>query len=232
MSQLPEVGNNRTGIEAHPTRTRNMLQGMEEFPPTSEDGVDNIAEVRIDYAAQADGIGSVPPIEDQEASDEVVMFMDKLGARLAFERSGVRLYQALLSKHEAYGSFRGGPSTEELELFRNQEFEHFALLSRAVEELGGDPTAVTPSADLQGLMGSGIQQVLVDPRTSLMDSLEAILLVEMADNESWEGLIEMARGLGNDELVREFEDALDQEREHLAQVRSWIAAGQGRVESH
>jgi rubrerythrin len=204
---------------------------MEEFPPTSEDGVEDIAEVRIEYAGRAEGIGSVPPMEDK-ASEELVMFMDKLGARVAFERTGVRLYQALLSKHEAYGGFRGGPTKEELELFRNQEFDHFALLSQATEELGGDPTAVTPSADLQGLMGSGIQQVMVDPRTSLIDSLEAILLVEMADNESWEGLIEMARGLGQDQLVREFEHALDQEREHLEQVRRWIAAGQGRIESH
>ena len=36
-------------------------------------------------------------------------FLDKLGERLAFERTGVRLYEALISKHEALGSFAGGP---------------------------------------------------------------------------------------------------------------------------
>ena len=36
--------------------------------------------------------------------------MDKIGERLAFERTGTRLYEALVSKHEAFGSFPGGPS--------------------------------------------------------------------------------------------------------------------------
>jgi hypothetical protein len=41
--------------------------------------------------------------------------IDRLGARLAFERSGVRLYEALLSKLDASGIFDGGPSREDIE---------------------------------------------------------------------------------------------------------------------
>jgi ferritin-like protein len=208
-----------------------MLQGMEEFPPTSRDGIENIADVRIEYARGASGVGSVPPLE-QEGGDELIMFVDKLGARIAFERSGIRLYEALISKHEAYGSYRGGPGKNELEQFRNEHFGHFVVLNRAIQELGGDPTAVTPSAGLQGVIGSGVTQVIVDPRTSLLESLEAMLVAELAEVESWEALIEMAKGVGEDEMGEEFEDALFREKDHLEHVRRWISAGQGRLESH
>jgi rubrerythrin len=209
-----------------------MLQDMEDFPPTSQDGIENIAAVRMEYASRASAVGSVPPLDEEGASDALVMFVDKLGARLAFERTGVRLYEALLSKHEAYGSFRGGPGKEELEQFRNEEFEHFAVLNRAIQTLGGDPTAVTPSADLQGVIGSGVTQVIVDPRTSLLESLEAMLAAELVEVESWEPLIEMARNLGEDAMSEEFERALAREKDHLEHVRRWIGAGQGRIESH
>jgi hypothetical protein len=37
-----------------------------------------------------------------------------LDKRAAFERMGVRLDDALISKHDAYGSDAGGPSREDL----------------------------------------------------------------------------------------------------------------------
>jgi ferritin-like protein len=233
MRQLSEVGNNRTGIESHPARTMSMLQGMEEFPPTSRgDGIANIANVRIEYARRASGVGSVPPLEQEGASEALILFVDKLGARIAFERAGIRLYEALISKHEAYGSFRGGPGKNELAQFRNDHFEHFMVLNQAIQELGGDPTAVTPSAALQGVIGGGVTNVMVDPRTSLLESLEAMLVAELVEVESWEALVEMARGLGEDEMAEEFESALAREKDHLEHIRRWIGACQGRFESH
>ena len=78
-----------------------------------------------------------------------VVFLDKLGARLAFERMGTRLWEALLSKFDSYGSFTGGPTRDELERIATEEFEHFRLLNEAMIGLGADPTVVTPSANLQ-----------------------------------------------------------------------------------
>ena len=43
------------------------------------------------------------------AGGQPTLLMDKLGERLAFEHAGARLYEALLSKHRAYGSFDGRP---------------------------------------------------------------------------------------------------------------------------
>ena len=77
------------------------------------------------------------------------LFLDKLGERLAFERSGTRLYEALVSKHDAFGSFAGGPSKGDLEAILQEEYRHFTMLASTIKQLGGDPTVVTPSADLR-----------------------------------------------------------------------------------
>jgi hypothetical protein len=48
------------------------------------------------------------------------------------------------------------------------------MLKSIIERHGGDPTAVTPSMDLQATASRGVMQVIVDPRTTLLQSLEAI----------------------------------------------------------
>jgi rubrerythrin len=154
--------------------------------------------------------------------------MDKLGERLAFERTGTRLYEALVSKYDAYGSFDGGPSRDDLEHVLQEEYRHFTMLQSVIEQLGGDPTAVTPSANLHATPAHGVNQMIVDPRTTLLQSLAAILIAELADNACWEALIELAQDAGEDELVTQFQKALRHEQDHLTKVQTWLAAGQGR----
>jgi hypothetical protein len=239
MNQQATVGTNRTGIAAAPQRSQEMLTGMEEFPPTSEGSAQDIALVRIAYAEEAEPLGSMPLPAGMKNKAKTAMkavmgaqptlFMDKLGERLAFERSGTRLYEALVSKHEAFGSFAGGPRKSDLAEILQEEYEHFTMLSSTMERLGGDPTAVTPSADLHATASQGIVQVIVDPRTTLLQSLEAILIAELADNACWEALIALAQQAGDDALVEQFKQALVPEQEHLVKVRTWLAAGQGRT---
>jgi rubrerythrin len=216
-----------------------MLTGMDEFPPTSRGSSHDIAQVRIAYAQLAEPLGSVPPPANLKGTvqtavkammgEKPTLLMDKLGERLAFERTGTRLYEALVSKHDAFGSFAGGPSRDNLEHVRQEEYRHFTMLQSAIEQLGGDPTAVTPSANLHATAAHGINQVIVDPRTTLLQSLEAILIAELADNACWEALIELAQGAGEDALVQQFQEALRNEQDHLAKVQAWLAAGQGRA---
>lgn len=220
---------NQTGIAAAPERSREMLEGMEEFPPSSEGSAKEIAQVRISYAKDAAPLGSVPMAGVEAVQGRhPALFIDKLGERLAFERAGIRCYEALLSKHEAYGTFKGGPSRADLQQIHAQECEHFKMVHDAIVELGGDPTAITPSADLSTTMGHGISTVIVDPRTTLLQSLEAILVAELADNASWEALVELAEKASEEQLVAQFKRAHSTEQQHLAKVRAWIAAGQGR----
>ena len=225
--QLPTVGPNKTGIGVAPERAEEMLEGVAEFPATSTGG-DGPAGMRIEYAKEGVRTGSIPEvgIDGSKADPKLALFMDKLGARLAFERNGTRLYEGLISKHDAYGGFQGGPSRKELEEHREEEHEHALLLQRVITELGGDPTAVTPCANLQATAGRGVGDVIADARTTLCESLDAMLIAELADRESWEGLIAMADALEQDGPADEFREALATEEEHLRDVRKWVLAGQ------
>jgi hypothetical protein len=97
-----------------------------------------------------------------------------------------------------------------------------------IREQGGDPTAMTPSGDLSANAGKGLQDVIMEPRTTLLQSLEAILVAELADREGWETLIDLARQAGEVELLGKLESARHTEEGHLEKVRRWIRAGQGR----
>jgi ferritin-like metal-binding protein YciE len=239
MDQNATIGSNRTGIATALQRSQEMRSGMEEFPPTSQGSAQEIAAVRMAYAKEAEPMGSIPlPTGWKETVHTAVkamkgakptLFLDKLGERLAFERTGTRLYEALVSKYEAFGSFSDGPSRDDLEHVLQEEYGHFLMLQSIIQQLGGDPTAVTPSANLQATMAHGIKQVIVDPRTTLLQSLEAILVAELADNACWETLIALAHTAGEETLVRQFEQALATEQEHLTKVRTWVAAGQGLI---
>jgi hypothetical protein len=79
---------------------------------------------------------------------------------------------------------------------------------------------VTPSADVQATAAKGVTQVLTDPRTTFLQSLEAILVIELTDNACWEALTELAQGAGQDELVRQFAETRATEEEHLLKVRA------------
>jgi len=116
----------------------------------------------------------------------------------------------------------GGPTREEIEEIREDELQHFLLLKEAMESLGGDPTAMTPCADVAAVASSGILKVLADARTTLTQCLDAILIAELADNDAWLALADLADGLGMNELGKRFREALAEEEEHLARVRGWI----------
>ena len=239
MNQNATAGTNLTGLVAGPQRSQEMLTGTEEFPPSSEGSAEDLAQVRIAYAKEVEPLGSVPLLVHAKGKgksaakavkgERLLLFMDKLGERLACERTGTRLYVALVSKHDAFDSFAGGPSREALEDIQQEEYQHFTLLQSVIEQLDGDPTAVTPSANLHATAAHGIQMVIVDPRTTLLQSLEAILMAELADNACWEALIELAQEAGKDTFVQQFQEALRNEQDHLDKVQAWLAAGQGRT---
>jgi rubrerythrin len=219
---------NRTGMSTAPELAREALQVTRATRPSSEGDAEAIASVRIAYSKSGESIGSIPPPDPAAAPRNgaavAPIFLDKLGERLAFERSGVRLYDALLSKFDAFGTWDNGPSRGDLEEIRNDELSHFTMLRETMIQVGGDPTAVTPSADLHGVASKGLCSVLADPRTTLGESLEAILVAELVDNDCWENLSDLALAVGEEELARTFDEALNEERDHLRRVRSWLGA--------
>jgi rubrerythrin len=233
-----ELGMNRTGIQASPVHGKEAIEGAAKTPPSSSGDASAIWRVREEFSREVGNLGSVPPpgtlkgmaktAVDLLKGGRATVFIDKLGQRAGFERTGVRLYEAALSKLDVFGSWEGGPSRMQLEKIRHDELSHFALVKRSIQELGGDPTALTPAADLQANLSEGVPKVLADPRVNLLQSLDGLLVAELTDNASWELLIELTRELGHDELAEDFQRALDVEQEHLSLVRSWIVAGMRR----
>ncbi|HEX8823164.1 MAG TPA: ferritin-like domain-containing protein [Archangium sp.] len=230
-----ELGMNKTGIATSPVGGKKTIEGAEKYSPDVPGDASGIWKERQAYARESENLGSVPPpvtmkgmaktAVDMLKGGRSTVFIDKLGQRAGFERTGVRLYEAALSKLDVFGTWEGGPSREQLEKIRLDELSHFALVKRSIEKLGGDPTALTPAADLQANMSEGVPRMLTDPHVNLLQSLDGLLTAELVDNASWELLIELARELGHTALAEDFQRALDVEQEHLALVRSWIATG-------
>lgn len=229
-----DLGINRTGIALSPLDGPATIEGANAGLPSSVGSARAIAERRVEHARGAEPIGHMPPPATVRGVAKAALgviqghkpavLLDKLGERLAFERTGVRLFDGLLAKYEAAGSWRGGPTVEELVRFREHEAEHLTLMKETLEALGADPTAMTPSADLAGVEGIGVLQVITDPRTTLAQALHAHLIAELADVAGWELLISLAEGLGHEPLVASMRDALSKEVLHRESVQRWLSA--------
>lgn len=240
MEQQTKMGMNKTGVQMSPMDLDKMVNDIQAHATGASDGA-GIAAVRTSYVTEADPVGTVPmPGTAKGAMKAGVqkitgrnpeVLIDKLGERLAFERGGVRLYDALLTKCQAAGERIGDMSSERLGHFRDEEAAHFRMVMQAMEQLGADPTAQTPGADITGIESMGLMKVVEDPRTSVAQSLHAILVAELADNAGWEMLIQLAQDMGQDRMADSFKTALSEEQEHLESIKRWHAqavSGQAR----
>jgi len=222
ITNITRPGENHTGIALHPEYALEMVEGTTEFGPTSSGGPELIAANRVRMAKVSEPAATMP--SSPQVPLELLPVLDKLGARIAFERIGVRLYEALISKHDAYGSFRGGPTREDLVQLRGEELRHLGLVHQVILRLGGDPTVVTPCANIQTVASRGIGDILVDPRTSLVECLDAIMVAELADHESWAQLVPIVAALGHKDIEARMREAERTEVEHMTKVRGWLAA--------
>lgn len=250
--QATTLGPNLTGAAVSPSAVDAMNDAADALTPAMGIDRSEMKAQKMRFIAEAEAIGSVPRPPSIKGmitagaallqGSEPTLFIDKLGERLAYERTGVRLYEALILKYRAVEQTTGEPlpdavppqasgtqgaaesPTETLERIRSEELAHFSLLRSAMEKLGGDPTAQTPCADVIAVAASGFMQVLNDPRTTLAQCLNAMLAVELADNAGWELLADLAEDAGQDDMARQFLDALAQEQEHLVIVKGWLRA--------
>jgi rubrerythrin len=236
MNVLPdskqEISGNRTGIMTNPELSIEMIEGAKQTVPSSQGDATEMASVKAEYIQEAGPIGSSPVMvevsEDGESVgqfDGLAVLLDKLGERLAFERQGTRLYEAFLQKCESLTvEDASGPSVEELRHICEEELEHFHLLQNAITALGGDATVQTPSADVAGVLSHGVMQVVSDPRTTIPQTLQAMLTAELVDNDGWQMLQDLAAELGQDDLEEQCGKAYEEEQEHLEKVRDWLTS--------
>lgn len=228
-----DLGTNRTGIAMSPIDTPRMLDAAMEVDLVPE-GAGEVLNMRRAYVAMSpEPVGSMPPPVTPKGMGKTVVhtlmghkptvLLDKMGERLAFERTGSRMYEALMVKVMGGATPGIGPRPAEIEELRAEELQHFELVRRHLVRLGADPTVQTPCADVAGVTALGVLQVLTDPRTTLTQCLNAILTTELADTAGWELLAEMARKSGEEEMAAEFEQAHLAEAKHDVLVKGWLA---------
>ena len=251
------TGKNRTGAALSPSGTKAMTDAADELSPAVPIDTAAMEQERLAYINEAEAVGSIPPPAAPKGVAKAgtakpkgsapSLFMDKLGERIAFERSGTRLYEALITKYQAtlqggsdalvpvdqlkaedgesgIASVPGETPLETLYRIRGDELGHFQMLGQCMQQLGGDPTAMTPCADVQATASMGLVQVLTDPRTTLAQCLDAMLTAELTDNVGWEMLVQLAEDAGEADLSGRFLGALAQEQEHLAIIKGWATA--------
>jgi rubrerythrin len=235
VNKPTEMGNNRTGIKASPMLSKKSIEGADAGTPREMTSTDSfeLHSMRVKYSTSSPPVGSMPrPATVKQAAKTVAkavkgkhanVFVDQLGARLAFERTGTRIYEALLVKLEAASEQHAGPSREDLVHIRDEELAHAGMLVECFEQLGADATAVTPAADIQAVASSGIVQVVSDPHTTLTQALEAVLSAELTDVASWQLLADMAARLGHEDMQDRFLRAVEEEEQHLVKVRGWLS---------
>ncbi|MDQ2701279.1 MAG: ferritin-like domain-containing protein [Pseudomonadota bacterium] len=233
MDKNVHTGMNRTGMKASPVDAKRMLEirNLQDSVPATRPTAD---EIRLDYRAEADPVGSVPPPANIRgvvgtATQALVghkmhILLDKLAERAAYERTGTRLYDAMLRKLEGVDALPEGLTVAGVQEIRDEELGHFLMLAECIETLGADPTAMTPCADLTGVKGMGLVQAMNDPRLTIAQALDTLLAAEVIDVASWEMLIELAEGFGQEEMAVRFAEALAAENRHEATVRVWLTA--------
>lgn len=229
--QAEHLGMNRTGVQMSPLDTGAMLDGGAGPVRGAPGDAHALLHAREASIVDAGAIGSVPLPGTAAGAvrvgihmlkgDRPQVLLDQLGERLAFERTGTRLYDALLAKCDVMPDAPAGMTYEHVEDVRRDEARHVLLLKEAIDALGGDPTSQTPGADIAGVESLGIVQVLNDPRTSFAQSLHALLTAELADRAGWATLIALARAAGHDDLAAGFTGALEDEHRHLSLVQGW-----------
>jgi ferritin-like protein len=227
-----DLGANRTGIASSPKDGDKLIEGARQGVPRASFTPASLEAERLSYNDDAEPVGTVPPpasikgavkaVGKALVGEKATVLIDQMAGRLAFERTGTRLYEALLTKLQAAGEHPGGPTRTDLEEIRDEELAHAALLADGLVRLGADPTSMTPAADVTAVASEGVLKVVVDARTTLTQSLEAILIAELTDNDAWTMLVNLADKMGQDELAAEFREALLQEEDHLDRVRTWL----------
>lgn len=231
--QSASVGMNKTGIETSRKLSDAMIESSKSGAVSNEGSI-SPADIRMEYINEGIQVGSVPPPKSLKGvaktavqalkGEKANVLIDKIGERLAFERAGTRLYEALMIKCRTHQP-SAGPAVGDLEKIREEELQHFHLLWDCLETMGADPTVETPSADISALASQGIPKVLADPRTTVPQCLEAILAAELVDNAGWEMLLSLADEFGQSDMADKFRKALAEEENHLTLVRDWLTRG-------
>src|SRR5688572_19359194 len=108
MENEIKVGMNRTGMDMAPKSKDDMIMYAEEQAALAPESDGAFEAVHMAYIEEAERVGSVPIPATVKGMAKTAgakltgknpeVLLDKLGERLAFERTGTRLYEAMMLK--------------------------------------------------------------------------------------------------------------------------------------
>ncbi len=149
--------------------------------------------------------------------------IDMLNERLTFERSGVKLYDAILQNMQKSSNPEVARMQPSMKEHRDQEKEHEEWLEEQIRSLGGDAHAKTEMSELITAESVGVEKVVTSDK-NLVHQMHALLTAELVDNSGWELLLELADEADDREARVEFRKRLHEEEEHLIFARRAVVA--------
>ena len=150
------------------------------------------------------------------AGTNVSRVIDLLNERLTFERSGVKLYDKILERMRT--DPQAARMVEQMQEHRDEEKEHEEWLEEQIRALGGDARSPSERSILVRAESQGIEHV-IERDAQLPHDFHALLIAELADNEGWDLLVQLADEVGDRDAKKEFKKRLHEEEEHLLFVR-------------
>jgi rubrerythrin len=145
--------------------------------------------------------------------------IDLLTERLTFERSGVKLYDAIIEKMNLSTEEGVVDMVDQMREHRDQEKEHEEWLEDCVRQLGGDAHAETEMSAVVTRESKGIEDIILDGDNDIFHLFHALLTAELADNAGWDLLVSLADEAGDRDAKKAFKKRLHEEEEHLVFMR-------------
>ena len=151
----------------------------------------------------------------QKNKDKVI---DMLSERLQFERSGVKLYDAVIQKMQSSREPVVAKMLDQMQEHRDQEKEHEEWLEECIRQLGGDDKQLSEKAKLVQRESKGIEEV-IQRDAEIPHLFHALLAAELVDNAGWDLLVQIADECDDTKAKRDFKKRLHEEEEHLILIR-------------
>jgi rubrerythrin len=154
------------------------------------------------------------------------VLMDKLSEFLMVEQGGLELYRIALSRAT-------NPEVRQrYQEFAEQTSHHRTVLVRLIEQLGGDPSYVSPTARLAQVKASSLLETTVRVDGLSQEELEAndlenVLLAETKDHADWHLLGQVVQQIDDYQVKTAIEEAVrevePEEDSHLEWARDTLA---------
>lgn len=149
--------------------------------------------------------------------------LDLLTERLTFERTGVKLYDIVLSKMSNSQDKSIIGMIPQIKKQRDQEKEHEEWLEEQVRALGSDAHTETDLSELVMREARGLKEV-VESDDELTHLFHALLVAELVDENGWKLLVQLADEAEDQEALSSFIQRAREEEDHLLYVRTVVAA--------